>query len=455
MQKLANQKITEYLDKNFDIDEGEVENPAKNNMNKFDYVTHKLQELKATIYRFISVSTDINRLKLNNQKKISAILSRFLNEHKILPQEMNSDCGSRIFLDVTYSINVKSMTGIPRVVTEIVTHSFPINVIPVVIIDDQFYYLSKNNVLTPINLKCGDIFIHADAGWNYSNELSHALSEVSRNGGINIVLLYDLIPIQYPQLSNQNHVSAFSSWLNIIFSQSDHILCISKSVADEIVYMLSCINTPTHGLKSIGWSHLGCDFTVKSTSNSEMKIDNFPLFKAPYFLSVGTMEPRKAYSVAIDAMNSLWERGGDASYVIVGKYGWSQSKIKQTILNHREYGKRLFWFQNASDYELQCLYGNALALVSTSLCEGFGLPLIEAAHHNLSSIVSDIPVYREIGGKSTSYFEVTNSNELADLLIEALTCPKKTPDLEFLTWKNSVKNMLTMIVDNKFQYNNF
>jgi alpha-1,2-rhamnosyltransferase len=151
-------------------------------------------------------------------------------------------------------------------------------------------------------------------------------------------------------------------------------------------------------------------------------------------------------------MECVWAAGLDANYVIVGKYGWSQGLLKERIKSHSEYGKRLFWLDTASDTELQYLYKNALALISSSLCEGFGLPVIEAAHYNLASIVSDIPVFREIGGRSTQYFEVTNSQELANLLSHTILKPKVVPDIDFLTWDESVINLLSIICDNKYQH---
>ncbi len=104
-------------------------------------------------------------------------------------------------------------------------------------------------------------------------------------------------------------------------------------------------------------------------------------------------------------MEELWKRGIDVHFVIVGRYGWMSDVLQRRILEHEEHRKRLHWLQNANDAELHCLYSSAHALVFASLAEGFGLPIIEAANDGLPVIASDIPIFREVGGKNISYFK--------------------------------------------------
>ena len=98
------------------------------------------------------------------------------------------------------------------------------------------------------------------------------------------------------------------------------------------------------------------------------------------------------------------------------------------------------------------MVGLSQNLDTDCLCEGFGLPLIEAAHYKLPAIVSDIPVFREIGGNSTRYFELDNSTMLSDCIKQALNTSKAVPDISILTWKQSVESMLDIIKSSKYQY---
>ncbi len=61
--------------------------------------------------------------------------------------------------------------------------------------------------------------------------------------------------------------------------------------------------------------------------------------------------------------------------------------------------------QGVSDEEYARILSGAAALVSASLNEGFGLPLIEAMAGGTPVVVSDIGIFREIGGDAAVFFD--------------------------------------------------
>lgn len=66
----------------------------------------------------------------------------------------------------------------------------------------------------------------------------------------------------------------------------------------------------------------------------------------------------------------------------------------------------------SEDEYLELLRG-ATALVTASRQEGFGIPLVEAMRAGTPIVVSDIPVFHEIGGEAASYFSPNDSQALA------------------------------------------
>ena len=64
----------------------------------------------------------------------------------------------------------------------------------------------------------------------------------------------------------------------------------------------------------------------------------------------------------------------------------------------------LHFHQGASDEEYAEVLSSAIALVSASLNEGFGVPLIEAMSGGTPVVVSDIDIFREIGGDAALFF---------------------------------------------------
>jgi glycosyltransferase involved in cell wall biosynthesis len=76
----------------------------------------------------------------------------------------------------------------------------------------------------------------------------------------------------------------------------------------------------------------------------------------------------------------------------------------------------LVFHQGVSDAEYGELLSHATALVSASLNEGFGLPLIEAMAGGTPIAVSDIPIFREIGGDAAVFFDPRSPESFASAI---------------------------------------
>jgi glycosyltransferase involved in cell wall biosynthesis len=74
---------------------------------------------------------------------------------------------------------------------------------------------------------------------------------------------------------------------------------------------------------------------------------------------------------------------------------------------------RLVFHNGASDHEYTAVLRRATALVTASLEEGFGIPLVEAMAQGTPIVVSDIPVFSEIGGQAGLYFSAHDAAALA------------------------------------------
>ncbi len=168
-------------------------------------------------------------------------------------------------------------------------------------------------------------------------------------------------------------------------------------------------------------------------SNAEV---GHPNQMKPYFLFVGTLEPRKNLPTLLKAFEETG-LSETLDLVLIGRFGWKTEKPKG--IRHLE---------NLGDADLANWFKHAEALVMPSFYEGFGLPLLEAFSFGCPVIASDIPVFREVAGSKATYFDPRDSSDLAWHLLHGLDRKTDTSALlsrakEF-NWTKSAEEYLAI-----------
>lgn len=140
--------------------------------------------------------------------------------------------------------------------------------------------------------------------------------------------------------------------------------------------------------------------------------------KGGFFLSVGTMEPRKNHATLFAAYAMLPpEMRRRFPLVQVGQPGWG--KVEPVHLDRltAEGSVRILGY--ADEAMLHTLYSSARALLFPTLYEGFGMPVTEAMAAGLPVIASDIPVMREVAGGAADFVETLDAEGWAQAILEA------------------------------------
>lgn len=75
--------------------------------------------------------------------------------------------------------------------------------------------------------------------------------------------------------------------------------------------------------------------------------------------------------------------------------------------------ERIVFHNGVTEGEYLNLLDQAVALVSASKDEGFGIPVIEAMGRGCPAVISNMPIFREIGGEAAIYFENESSESFA------------------------------------------
>lgn len=363
--------------------------------------------------------------------------------------------GQRLLIDATGALGWDYAAGIHRVVRQLAKAAMETQTgFPVFIRKGRLFTFIRGTAdPQQVRITEGDKFVLADASWDYHPDCRNAMERVARSGGSNIFILCDILPITYPRVFDPQTVSNFADWMaNVVIPNADAVVAISRTVAKEFLDYLDGNNSFRRDLH-VGWTHLGADFDVEPGESVSPRVADICNAASPFFLSVSTIEPRKGFRIAIEAMERLWAEGCDVRLVIPGRYGWGATAVAERIRSHPEYNRRLLWLEGVSAIDLRQLYKSARSLIFASVAEGFGLPIVEAAYFGLPVIASDIPVFREVGGDKVSYFDVADSDSLAAQLRAALARPKSAdPVPDFLTWHEASANLLSLLMRNAYQF---
>ncbi|MDP8996059.1 MAG: glycosyltransferase [Pseudomonadota bacterium] len=257
--------------------------------------------------------------------------------------------------------------------------------------------------------------------------------------------VHDLLPLKWPKFFPAGTEARHFTWAKWM-ATCDSALCISQSVASDVRAFVE-EHAPGSKIQIMSFP----PGSTLDRKNDAKKAKDFSAslgldFAKPTFLMVGTLEPRKGHADVLMAFKSLWAQGVDVNLCIVGKQGWMVEHLVKDIEKMAKHEGRLAWPKHVSDDVLQFLYEKSTCLIAASYDEGFGLPLVEAAQHDLPIIARDIPVFREVCGINASYFD----NDLEKVISNWLSHYKEgkhisSKNIKPITWKDSAKSLLKLI----------
>jgi len=225
-----------------------------------------------------------------------------------------------------------------------------------------------------------------------------------------LATIMDAIPLSHPQWVRQR-LRSVKAWLwRRSVSWADHIVTISEYSKSEIV---------THfriSEKDISVVPLGVDSRYFMPIDASFRSRVLARYGLPphFFLFVGTLQPRKNLSRLMLAHNALPDAyRKECPLVVVGRAGWSCDAEVAKLAEMEAMGYA-YWLDYLPDLEVMALMQSALALVFPSLCEGFGLPVLEAFASGLPVITSDGTALPEVAGGAALLVDPEDVEAIAD-----------------------------------------
>jgi glycosyltransferase involved in cell wall biosynthesis len=201
-------------------------------------------------------------------------------------------------------------------------------------------------------------------------------------------MIHDLIPIEHPEFCSPRAAGLHRRRIDGVLDHATLIIANSAATAADVARYAASAGKPA---PPTCVAPLGLE-----PAFLEPRLP--PVLGAPYFVCVGTIEPRKNIAFILRVWRRLAERMGDRTpaLVLVGQRGWEN----EWIMDHLERSPPVLRFvheaSGLNDDRLAALIGGACALLAPSLSEGFDLPVSEALVLGTPVIASDIPVHREL-----------------------------------------------------------
>jgi O-antigen biosynthesis alpha-1,2-rhamnosyltransferase len=265
-----------------------------------------------------------------------------------------------------------------------------------------------------LNLTSDDLLIMLDSFWIF-DALDEAEKSIASKPVV-VSVIYDLIPITHPQYCDQEFVDSFSQLFPRVVELSDGLIGISQTIQKSVGNYVAQQLPDWDSKGMLDFFYLGADFKVDTLSQPDQvstEISALLRSNPPFFLAVGTIEPRKGYGYLLEGFEILWRHGFTHQLVIVGKVGWLCTDILKRAQELNRSGRPLTLLHDVDDNSLDLLYKKSAAVIFPSYIEGFGLPLVEALVRGKKVLASNIEVFQEIGGPHVSYFKVGNAESLA------------------------------------------
>ena len=380
-----------------------------------------------------------------------------------------------IYMDISHFLRAQTITGIQRVVWEYIHHlmgmpqydvvflswDFRRNryliVTPQIVRDkmENFHDIKDANPLSGEQWMMQDIdetgvFLEVDALWNGKClRRGFLYSELKKHGMKIVVFLQDVVPVMYPQYVHPSTVYRFYDYLAACLKYADVILTSTEHTKKDIETIAMRCSLE----KKVRVAGLGADVTAMlPTLKEDLREDvTTAVASGRYMLIVATIEPRKNHGVLLDCMEKELE-GKNINLVIAGRQGWKCDELMERIRTHELLGKRIFLIEAADDKNITYLYDHAFLFVFPSFYEGYGLPIVEALHHGIPVLASDIEVFREIGADYCEYFPQNDPVALANLVcryLEDETWYQKRKEYvgnyNPQSWRTSVENAIAAI----------
>ncbi len=254
----------------------------------------------------------------------------------------------------------------------------------------------------------GERTYRVDARWRRDNRhgcffgISHSmlsrtayLAALARQKKLKrVMFIHDTIPCDFPEYCREYEGAKHLLRLRNAFRYGTHLVVNSEYTQRQLEVWRQILDAPELPVEVIP---IGVDPGVMEHSRYDPHL--FPA-KRPYFVMLGTIEPRKNHTLIIH----LWRDFVESlpaekvpELVLIGRRGWDNEAVFRLLDRCESLRGHVREMNGVLDDELWPLLRGAQAMLFPSFVEGWGMPMVEALAMGVPVIGSSIPPFQEAG----------------------------------------------------------
>ncbi len=267
----------------------------------------------------------------------------------------------------------------------------------------------------------------------HANLTNRSLATLRQAGLTITVMIHDTIPLDHPEFARPDTVAPFAARLAAVSAYANHIIHLTDAARRLTEGHLARLGRIPPGITASN----GIDLPALCPTPLDLT--------SPYFVTLGTIEPRKNHALLLD----VWDRlpSPQPRLFIIGNRGWADTALLARLDALPADGP-VQVMHGLSDGAVATILSGANALLSPSLAEGFGLPPVEAAARGTAVIATDLPVTREILGNMAVYLNPADIYSWVETIAmqarQPRTTPANDPPWKAPTWDAHFKKVLSL-----------
>ena len=224
-----------------------------------------------------------------------------------------------------------------------------------------------------------------------------------------VFFLHDLIPMTHPEYCRPGEADKHRRRLDTMLHAGAALVMNSSATRDVLLRYAQthALPVPPHTVALLAAGMLA-------------RTDDARPLAEPYFVMLGTIEPRKNHLLLLNIWRAWVEQAGNAvpRLVLIGQRGWECEQVVDMLERCSVLQNVVLEQPDCDDAQLIRWLQHAQALLFPSFVEGFGIPLIEALQLGIPVLASDLAVFREIAGDIPEYLDPIDGVGWRQMLLE-------------------------------------